>query len=141
MSTIHETLDVIRDAPPSRSFSRPFWEGTREKKLLLQCDPDSDRFQFYPRPASIVTGRRNLVWREVSGDGEIFSFTIARRARPPFQGHEPFFIAVVELREGVQIMADMVHCPAGRMTIGLKVKPFWHPLPGGLHLLMFQPAD
>jgi uncharacterized OB-fold protein len=141
MSAIHETLDVIRDVPPMRPFSQPFWEGTREKKLLLQYDPDSDRFQFYPRPASIVTGKRNLVWREVSGEGTVFSFTIARRARPPFKGHEPFFIAVVELPERVQIMGNLVNCPDGRMKIGLRVKPYWQPLADGFHLLMFQPMD
>jgi uncharacterized OB-fold protein len=136
---INDTLSIHRDPPPPRSFSKPYWEATREKKLLLQYDPKVGRYQFYPRATSIATGRRNLEWREVSGKGEIFSFTIARRAREPYRGHEPFFIALVTLDEGVNVMANMVDCSREEMKIGLRVKPYWHPLSNGMHLLMFTP--
>lgn len=136
---INDTLNIQRDSPPPRSFSKIYWEATREKKLLLQYDPKVGRYQFFPRANSIATGRRNLEWREVSGKGEIFSFTIARRTREPFRGHEPFFIALVTLDEGVNVMANMVDCAMDDMKIGLRVKPYWGPLPNGTHLLMFTP--
>ena len=139
MTAINDTLDVAREAPKWRSFSKPFWDATRERKLLLQYDPTVGKFQFYPRATSIYTGRRNLEWREASGKGAVHSFTIARRARPPFQGKEPFFIAVVTLDEGVNVMGDMVDCALEDMKIGLRVKPYWAPLPDGTHMLMFTP--
>lgn len=139
MTIINDTRDVPREAPKFRSFSKPFWEATRDKKLLLQFDPAVGKFQFYPRATSIYTGRRALEWREASGRGAVHSFTVARRARPPFQGKEPFFIAVVTLDEGVNVMGDMVNCAWDEMKIGLRVKPYWHPLPDGFHMLMFTP--
>ena len=139
MSAINDTLDVVREAPKWRSFSKPFWDATREKKLLLQYDPVVGKHQFYPRATSIYTGRRNLAWRESPGKGAVYSFTIARRARPPFQGKEPFFIVVVTLDEGVNVMGDMVDCSMEELKIGLRVKPYWAPLPDGTHLLMFTP--
>lgn len=139
MSVINDTLDVSRDAPKPRSFSKPFWDATREQKLLLQYDPAVSKFQFYPRATSIYSGRRNLEWRESAGKGAVYSFTIARRARPPFQGKEPFFIAVVTLDEDVNVMGNMVDCGVDEMRIGLRVKPYWAPLPDGTHLLMFTP--
>ena len=139
MNAINDTLDVPREAPKWRSFSKPFWDATREKKLLLQYDLTVGKFQVYPRATSIYTGKLNLEWREASGRGAVHSFTIARRARPPFQGKEPFFIAVVTLDEGVNMMGDMVDCGLDEMKIGLRVKPFWHPLPDGTHMLMFTP--
>jgi len=139
MSMINDTLDVAREAPKSRSFSKPFWDATREKKLVLQYDPVVGKYQFFPRATSIYTGRRNLEWRESAGLGAVHSFTIARRARPPFQGKEPFFIAVVTLDEGVNVMGNMVDCALEEMKIGLRVKPFWAPLPDGTHMLMFTP--
>jgi len=69
----------------------------------------------------------------------VFSYTIAHRARPPFQGHEPFAIGLVTLDEGVNVMANIVHCSRDRLKIGLRVKPFWAPLANGTHLLMFEP--
>ena len=140
MSTpLNDTLSVKREAPKPRSFSRPFWEATREKKLLVQFCRRSGKYQFFPRATSIYTGRRDLEWREVSGKGEIFTYTVARRAREPFQGHEPFFIATVTLDVGVNVLANVVHCGLDEMRIGMPVVPFWAPLPNGTHLLMFEP--
>jgi uncharacterized OB-fold protein len=137
----NDTLKVKREAPKPRSFSKPFWDGTREKKVMLQYDRKVGKYQFYPRANSIYTGRvRDLEWREVSGKGEVFTYTIARRARPPFEGHEPFLIAVVTLNEGVNVMGNVVKCDLDQIKIGMKVEPYWHPLPDGTHLLMFQPV-
>ena len=139
--TVNDTLDVVREAPTPRSFSRPFWEGTRQKKLLLQFDRRSGKYQFFPRPNSLFNGHRDLEWREVSGAGEIFTYTIARRGPPPnFRGKEPYLIATVTLDVGVNVIANVVHCGLDEIKIGMKVKPFWAPLPNGMHLLMFEPA-
>jgi uncharacterized OB-fold protein len=139
MTALNDTLTIAREAPPSRTFSKAYWDGTREKKLLLQYDTKSGRYQFYPRPTGVATGHRALEWREVSGKGEIFSYTIARRTREPFRGHEPFLIVLVTLDEGVNVMANMVDCPLDEIKIGLRVKPYWAPLPNSTHLLMFTP--
>jgi len=138
--TVHDTLDVQREAIVPRSFSRPFWEGTRQKKLLLQFDPRSGKYQFFPRPNSLFDGKRGLEWREVSGAGEIFTYTVARRGPPNFRGKEPYLIATVTLAEGVNIIANVVHCGLDEIKIGMKVRPFWAPLANGTHLLMFEPA-
>lgn len=136
---LNSTVEVKRQAPTPYSFSRPYWDGTREKKLLVQYCPRSGQYQFYPRPVSIATGHRDLEWREVSGAGEIFSYTITRRAREPFRGHEPFIVATVTLDVGVNLLANIVECEEDEIRIGMKVEPYWLPLPNGMHLLMFKP--
>ena len=69
----------------------------------------------------------------------MFSFTIAHRGPPAFQGAEPYAFASVTLDEGVNVIANMVKCTADELTVGMRVKPHWHPLPSGEHLLMWQP--
>ncbi len=139
MASLNDTLGILREPPKPRSFSKAYWDATREKRLIVQYDKRSGKYQFFPRATSIYDGHRNLDWREVSGKGEIFSYTIAYRARPPFQGHEPFVIGLVTLDEQVNVMANIVHCDRDRLNIGLRVKPFWAPLSNGTHLLMFEP--
>lgn len=139
MARLNDTLSIPREPPKPRSFSKAYWDATREKRLIVQYDKRSGKHQFFPRATSIYDGHRNLDWREVSGKGEIFSYTIAYRARPPFQGHEPFVIGLVTLDEQVNVMANIVHCDRDGLKIGLRVKPFWAPLSNGTHLLMFQP--
>ena len=43
-----------RPAPKENAFvdARPFWEGARAGKLVLQYCRDSGKFQHYPRPVS-----------------------------------------------------------------------------------------
>jgi uncharacterized OB-fold protein len=135
----NDTLSVERAAIRPRSFSKPYWEGTREKKLVIQYDPRTKLYQFFPRPVSIYTGRRDLEWREVSGKGEVFSYTLARRGRPPFRGHEPYLVATVTLDVGVNVVANLIHVAMDEVKIGMKVRPFWAPLPDGLNCLMFEP--
>ena len=136
---LNDTLGILREPPKPRSFSKAYWDATREKRLIVQYDKRSGKYQFFPRATSIYDGHRSLDWREVSGKGEIFSYTIAYRARPPFRGHEPFVIGLVTLDEQVNLMANIVHCDRDRLNIGLRVKPFWAPLSNGTHLLMFEP--
>lgn len=137
---LNDTSKVERQAPAPLNYSKPWWDATREKKLLLQYDPRNKKYQFYVRPVSIYDGKRGLEWHEASGEGEVFSFTIADRARPPFQGHEPYAIALVTLKEGVNIMTHVVRCEREALKIGMKVKLTWIPLPNGMFLPAFEPA-
>jgi len=136
---LNDTLSVERPAPRHFAFAEPFWEGTREKKLLLQYCRKSGQFQFYPRPVSVFTGTRDLEWREVSGRGEIFSWTVAHIARPPFTGHTPYAVVTVTLDEGVNVIANLINCPLDEVAIGLRVRAAWTPLPDGTNLLLFEP--
>jgi len=137
----NDTRSIVRQVPRHFTFCEPFWEGTRARKLLIQYCPDSGKYQFYPRPASIFTGKRNLEWREVSGRGELFSWTVAHIVRPPFVGHTPFVVATVTLDEGVNIIADLVNVTLEQLAIGLRVKPAWAPLEDGTNVLLFEPED
>lgn len=140
MSAYNDLLGIERPMPPERSFSRPFWEGTREKKLLIQYDRVAGAYQFYPRPTSIYSGRRDdLEWREVSGRGAVFSYTVVRRARPPFRDEEPYVVAMITLDEDVNVMSNLIHCGAEQLATGLRVRPYWEPLADGRHLLLFEP--
>lgn len=86
-------------SPPSGYIqTSPYWDGLRERRLVLQICLDTGRFQHYPRPTSIFTGARNLGWREVSGRGRLAAWTQVD-ATGPFQQ------ALVELDEGVRLVA------------------------------------
>lgn len=136
---LNDTFGVRRAIKPS-SFTKPFWAATREKKLVIQYCRATGKYQHYPRPTSIFTGRKSdIEWREVSGRGEIFSWTVVRHAPVAFRGLEPYLVASVTLDVGVNVIANLVSCPLHEVRIGMKVVPYWLPINDGMHLLMFQP--
>ncbi len=136
---LNDTLSVKRDIAHF-DFSMPFWEATRQKKLVIQFCKATGKPQHYPRPVSIFTGRRrDIEWRQVSGRGVLFSYTITRRGTPQFRGAEPYCVANVTLDVGVNAIANLVNCGIDDLEIGMKVRPYWRPLDDGTHLLMFEP--
>ena len=87
--TLNVTLDVKRDIK-HYDFGLPFWEATRQKKLVIQYCKTAKKYQHFPRPVSIFTGRRrDIEWREVSSKGTVFSFTIAHRGRRRSRASSP----------------------------------------------------
>jgi hypothetical protein len=106
----------------------PFWNGARSGKLMLQYCLDTHRFQHYPRPVSIYTGSRNLEWREVSGQGEIYAFTTLRISGPGLDGRVPLVVATIELDEKVRIIANIVESNPQDIRIGARVILAWDHL-------------
>src|SRR3954453_2111629 len=125
--------DVSRPVPKPDVYvpSKPFWDGARAGKLMLQFCKDTNRLQHYPRPVSIYTGGRNLEWREVLGKGEIYACTIVRVPGPGLEGRLPLSVATVELDEGVRIIANIIGSNPEEVTIGRKVVLAWDELDGG----------
>ncbi len=81
MSTTFDPLAGQRPAPIQLNFSKPFWDGAKDKKLMLQFCPKAGKYQFYPRPVSVYTGSRELEWREASGKRKIYAFSFLTRHR------------------------------------------------------------
>src|SRR2546423_11654689 len=121
--TLNDTLSVKRDMEQPYDFGQPFWDATRQKKLVIQYCKTAKKFQHFPRPVSIFTGRRrDIEWREVSGKGTVYSYTIAHRGPPAFQGAEPYAVASVTPDEGVNLIANVVNCKAEGLKVGMKGK-------------------
>ena len=120
-----DPLEGHRPAPVKQDFSKGFWDGAAEGRLMLQYCPESGKYQFYPRPVSVQTGKRNLEWREASGRGTVYSHTITYRSPLPVRGLPPYVVALVELEEGVRVMANVIGCAPEAVRIGMAVKLAW----------------
>jgi hypothetical protein len=131
-----------RRLPPENLYvdSAPFWQGTRDGKLLLQYCTESGRFQHFPRPISLYTGTRKLEWREASGRGRVYAVTALRTPGLGADGRLPCVLATVELEEGVRILANLLHCAPGEVKIGDRVTLAWDELGDGRYPA-FQRAE
>lgn len=115
-----------RPAPEQSALARPFWEAAASQRLVLQYCTRTGRFQHYPRPVSIYCGGRELEWREVSGKGTLYAFTVTRRPPPAFEGQAPYVVALVDLDEGVRFMSNLVNCDISQARAGMRVQVAWH---------------
>ncbi len=137
---LNDTLALKREIK-TYGFAEPWWNGSKEKKVVIQYCKGAKKFQHFPRPTSIFTGRiKDIEWREITGRGTVFSWTITHRGTANFREVEPYAVACVTFDEAnVNHIANMVNCKAEDLKVGMRVEPYWMPLDDGKHLLMFQP--
>jgi uncharacterized OB-fold protein len=132
----------MRPMPRPNAYmnTQPFWDGARERKLMIQFCKDTGQPQFFPRPVSMATGRKNLEWREVSGRGTVYSYTNTFNAWPGHEERVPYLCALVELEEGVRILCNLYNVKAEEVRIGMPVKVCWETLPNDMNYFAFEPA-
>lgn len=135
------TTPQARRLPPESAFtdSAAFWQGTREGRLMLQYCTQAGRFQHFPRPVSLYSGRRTLTWKEVSGQGRIYAHTVLRTPGLGADGRLPCALALVELDEGVRILANLLGTEPGRVKVGDRVRLAWDELGGDARYPAFTP--
>jgi uncharacterized OB-fold protein len=139
---LNDTLSLKREIK-SYGFADPWWNGSRDKKVVIQYCKATKKYQHFPRPTSIFTGRmKDIEWREIPGTGTVYSWTITHRGTDKFRAVEPYAVAAVTFDEaGVNHIANVVNCTPEELKVGLRVKPYWMPLEDGTHLLMVQPES
>lgn len=114
------------DDAPAFAHPRPaithdnafFWEGLAQRKLLFQSV--DGRLRHPPGPMDPVTGSLNFDIVEASGRGTIHSFVVMHQPRMPGFDY-PLPIVLVELEEGVRIVANMLDATPQDVAIGRPV--------------------
>jgi uncharacterized OB-fold protein len=124
--------------PPVDALTAPWWEATRERRLLLQQCTRCAAVQHYPRVLCIACAATDAhTWVEASGAGVVDSYTVVHRAPRP--GIEvPYTIARVRLAEGPVMLTRLVDVPDGDDAFDAAVELTWQPLPDGRNLPVFR---
>lgn len=102
--------------------SKPFWDAAREHRLLIPRCNACGKHHFYPRELCPHCFSDDLTWVDASGQGEIYSFTIARMpAGPVFAPDVPYVIAMIALDEGPRMLTNLVVSNVDTVRIGDRV--------------------
>ena len=128
-----------RPAPGVSDDNRFFWEGLKEGKLLIQrCKSCGD---LHHPPGPVCPKCHSFDWDtvEASGQGTVYSFVVMHYPEvPPFDHPNP--IGLVELQEGVRLIAQLVGVKPGEVQIGQKVQVEFNTFDGDLTLAQFRPV-
>jgi hypothetical protein len=133
-----------RMEPPVGADSEPFWEATREGRLVVQWCTACDKGIFYPRafcPGCGAVGE-GLGWRDASGRATVYAQTVEQNPAATgaqFSGGRPYVVALVDLEEGVRMLTNIVGCDPASVQPGLAVRVTWEPLSDGRQLPLFEP--
>ncbi len=119
-----------RPMPVKTPTSAPFWDALAQHRIVIQYSPSTQAYVFYPRVLAPRTLAGDLEWREISGMGTLYSFTVARRpVGPHFADAVPQILGIVEWDEGPRFSTELVDVAPEEICVGMRVKPVFCDYP------------
>jgi uncharacterized OB-fold protein len=137
-ATSATTTATPRPLPQPTDATRPYWEGAAQGRLMVQHCAACDRHQFYPRLFCTVCLSDAMQWVESKGQGTVYSYTVNHRGPTPFfKPRTPYVVAMIDLDEGVRMMANILDCDPKAVKIGARVRVKFEPVSDTLALPQF----
>lgn len=110
-----------RPLPHPSELTQPFWDATKEGRMVIQQCSTCKSFVWTPQMACRKCLTPTLEWTEVSGKGTVYTYVVLHKAaHPAFTA--PYAIAVVELDEGPKFFTDLVEVNVDDIAIGMPVE-------------------
>ena len=144
------TILRFRPAPPVRKRAPPpqpalsadtafFWQGLAAGKLLIQRCAACRVVRHPPGPACAQC--HSLEWDtlEASGRGMLYSFVVMHQPQHPAFDY-PHPVGLIELDEGVRMVAPLAEVAPGALAIGMRVEAIIERFPGEHRLPRFRPV-
>lgn len=131
-----------RPLPAVDPIGAPFWQALRREQLVVQWCKACRRGIHYPRIQCPHCLGQELEWRESTGRGMLYAFTIVHRhADPYFQAQTPYVVGLVELEEGVRLMSNIVGVESSpdKVRIGMKLQVVFESVDDVFKLHAFRP--
>lgn len=81
--------------------AEPYWQGLQEGRIRFQRCCECGRSVWRPRYACPTCLSRKLTWEDSKGAGNLYSFSVVRRApSPAFASEVPYVVCIAEMNEG-----------------------------------------
>jgi uncharacterized protein len=129
---------ITANVPEPDDVTGPWWEATRERRLIVQRCSLCDGRQHPPRAVCISCGRaEGLEWLDSAEVATVDTWTVVHRSPVPDMP-TPYVIARVRLDEGPVLLTRLE--PDLEWRIGDRVTVRWADLADGRALPIFTRA-
>ena len=116
------TEAYLKPVPDPSHESKPYWDGLRDGRLLLQKCAQCGKIRHYPRPICDVCYSFEVKWIEASCLGTVHSWTVTHHAfNPGFKLDLPYILVTIDLDEGVRMQAPLRGARETDVRLGLPV--------------------
>lgn len=132
-------MDATTGIPPAvTEETAPFWEAAQDGRLLVERCDGCGAESFPPRGVCRACRGRSTALVEVTGPGEVYSYTVNHQRWLPGLG-VPFAVVLVEFagHPGVRVAGRLRGCAPEDVAIGLAVDVGFEPGPGGFAIPSF----
>ncbi|MFQ5820843.1 MAG: Zn-ribbon domain-containing OB-fold protein [Candidatus Heimdallarchaeota archaeon] len=136
--TAHHIKEIL---PKSTQVTKAFWDAAKRHELLIQQCKKCGIHIFYPRAYCPECLSSDLEWVASSGEGTVYSYSIIYHSPiREFESLVPYILAIIELKEGVRIMSNIVNCEPEDIHVGMAVEVVYEDISKDISLPKFTPA-
>ena len=129
------------DLPTPDLETQPFWDATKEERLLIKHCNACGEYHFYPRPFCPKCWSDDVEWFEASGRATLYTWSVVHRNDlPPFPSWIPYVAAVVTLEEGPRMMTNVVGCEFDALEINMPLVASYFATSEDVTIVQFRPA-
>ena len=127
--------------PKLRGEEQVYFEEAKNGRLVFQRCRDCSQHIFYPRTVCTACMSEDLEYVASSGKGSVYSFTTLHLpGHPAFADDVPYTIVLVDLEEGVRVLADLVDCEPDDAAVGMPVEVLFDAVTEDFTLPRFRPV-
>jgi uncharacterized OB-fold protein len=111
-------------APERDGLSKPYWEGLKVGRLLIQRCCACGIWQWGPEWICHSCHGFDLAWEEVRAEGRIYSWErVWHAVHPALKTAVPYLVVLVELRapKTVRLIGNLLGNPRQQISIGREV--------------------
>lgn len=111
------------------------WRRIPERYTLIGSKCKNCKGEFFPQRALCPTCRSHgaITAHPMPTEGQVFSYTEVHTAPSGFEHETPYYLAIIELANGVKLLSQVVDVPENTMTIGLPVKMVFRKISQDAH--------
>lgn len=111
--------------PSTDGLDTPYWEGTRQGRLLVQRCAGCGMWQWGPEWICHACNAFDMRWEEIEGRGAIYSWERPwHPVHPALRGFGPYLVVMVELPRagGIRMVGNLLGPPDQKVEIGAPVE-------------------
>jgi uncharacterized OB-fold protein len=132
---------ISKPSPIPDEASVPFFDGARNRRLMLQHCTACGTWSWPVRERCPHCFAAALKWRQASGRGSLYTFTIMHQVmNPGFASVVPYNVAQVDLVEGVRVTSNVVGIGNDALRIGMPLEVVFEAVAEAVQIPKFRPA-
>jgi uncharacterized OB-fold protein len=119
-------------------YAKNYWDGLKKRKLKAQKCKKCGEVFFPPRARCPKCLSKELGWVELSGRGELYSWSEIHV--PPLAFEKPYVLGIIDLEERVGRIITRIDAKPEELKIGMKMKINYVDVEEDLTLCIFKPV-
>jgi len=125
--------------PNITAYAKNYWDGLKKRELKAQkCNKCGEVF-FPPRARCPKCLSKELGWVELSGKGELYSWSEIHV--PPLAFEETYVLGIIDLEERVGRIITRIDAKPEELKIGMKMKINYVDVEENLTVCTFKPIE